>query len=144
MHLHLQLILYIYTHIYRFFLRVDDVIVKIKETRLFHQFSSSPPDSDQVRIHVEVTWKEVKLPLDLTTTAISTSMSGSSGSTSSGSTTSTNGGVSGSKQYMHNASISMLPSLLHDPQKLADIATVVNEDNSVYPYYTIIYSNHTV
>ena len=129
-----------YTHlyyIYRFFLRVDDVIVKIKETRLFHQFSSSPPESDQVRIHVEVTWKEVILPLDLTTTG--TSMSGSSGSTSS-----TTGGVSEGRQYAHNTSISMLPSLLHDPQKLADIATVVNEDNSVYPYYTIIYSKHTV
>ena len=100
-----------YTHlyyIYRFFLRVDDVIVKIKETRLFHQFSSSPPESDQVRIHVEVTWKEVILPLDLTTTG--TSMSGSSGSTSS-----TTGGVSEGRQYAHNTSISMLPSLLHDP-----------------------------
>jgi hypothetical protein len=43
----------------RLFLRVDDVIIRIKETRLYHEFDSDP--DTPIIIHVEIIWKEMNI-----------------------------------------------------------------------------------
>ena len=46
----------------RCFLRVDDVTLQMKETRLFHAFSSNVNETNQeIKIHAAVSWKELSL-----------------------------------------------------------------------------------
>lgn len=47
----------------RCFLRIDQVIVRCRETRLYHVFSESGDDKD-IDIHVEVLWREKSLTDD--------------------------------------------------------------------------------
>jgi hypothetical protein len=52
----------------RYFLRIDNVLVRSRETRLFHEFSSARGGSDSpdeaLKIHVEVLWREKHLDED--------------------------------------------------------------------------------
>lgn len=47
----------------RCFLRVDDMTLQMKETRLFHSFSSSANQTtnQDVKIHAVISWKELSL-----------------------------------------------------------------------------------
>jgi hypothetical protein len=51
----------------RFFLRIDNALVRSRETRLFHQFpASNESPNDSLKIHAEVLWREKHLDEDAT------------------------------------------------------------------------------
>ena len=96
---------------YRCFLRVDDSIVQMKETRFFHVFNNSnqseSSDSRSVTIHMAVSWKELSLSTTATT--------GSSGS----------------------SIMQCSKSELRSPNELSEKLPVVNEKYQIPQYFTL-------
>lgn len=42
----------------KFFLRIDHVIVKCREVRLFHVFETNQNDNNSIKLFMEVIWRE--------------------------------------------------------------------------------------
>ena len=53
--------LLIVSHFCRLFLRVDDVVVKLRETRFFHAFLPEGANVTEITIHMVVTWRELNV-----------------------------------------------------------------------------------
>lgn len=53
----------------KYFLRIDQVLVRCRETRLFHSFNETLASDAPVDIHMEVVWKELQLIDDSTLAA---------------------------------------------------------------------------
>ncbi len=45
----------------KFYVRIDHVVVRCRETRLFHKFGNCRSDDDAVIINMDVTWREKSL-----------------------------------------------------------------------------------
>ena len=45
----------------RLFLRVDQCVVRCRETRVFHAFPTDSQPQDAVSLHVEVVWRELEV-----------------------------------------------------------------------------------
>jgi hypothetical protein len=94
----------------RMFLRVDGVLIRIRDNRFFHRFGTDA-------VHLEITWKECKLALKVDKAGVI-------------------GGEGGDGEFAASTSISTPPghlyvdgSSLRDINKLAQIVPIVNSKN---------------
>lgn len=107
----------------KFFLRVDNVIVRCRETRLFHMFDSN----DNIVVHMEVLWREKHLSCSATG-----DLSPSTASYPSATSPTT---------VFSNTATPALPGLMSNRSKISkdnsnDIP-IVNEVYNIHQYYTL-------
>jgi len=142
------------------FLRVDGAVIRIRDTRLFHRFTSTcdgdgkdgAHTEEDCLIHADIVWRELKLsdeademrsvpdPLHFQS-SISAATGASSSTAATGvsrpSTVSATGGTDSRLYDSSPLSASALRPLLRNPAALADKIPQINAQAGVHQYYRL-------
>ncbi len=127
----------------RFFVRIDNVIVRAREIRLFHEFPSLSTPSSPLKIFMEVIWREKDLAPDVgtPTSAMSPMMSNLHTSLATTSiNTATQALGTPTSHYSHHYSSTMPPPPMmmkkYTKDNIAEVP-IINEKEGICPNYVI-------
>ena len=132
----------------RFFVRIDQVIVRAREIRLFHEFPTSFEESQPRQVFMEVLWREKDLTSEVSATAspnvsmkamMSPMMSNLQSSLSATSTTTTNTVSSLSSHHHHSFSALPPPPMMmkkYTKENIQEIP-IINQREGIYPNYRL-------